>query len=101
MLLSVETAKQWLRFDTSYVEEDEILELLCKNAEVYIKKGVGPHYNANEDNIAQAKLIAMVLITNWYENRDLTGNVEHITEKVRRTIEGLILQLRLSVEVAE
>lgn len=99
-LLNVDTAKQWLRFEDTYTDEDTIIGLLCKNAEIYIKRGIGEHYNLTEENRMQAQLIAMILVTNWYENRDVTGNVEHITEKARKTVDGLMLQLRLSVEEA-
>lgn len=99
-LLDLRTAKQWLRFDDTYTDEDDIIKLLCANAEIYVKKAVGEHYKLTEENKAQAKLLAMILVTNWYENRDFTGNVEHIADKARRTVEGLVLQLQLAVEEA-
>lgn len=97
-LLDINTAKQWLRLDSDDTEEDITIDILCKNAEIYVKKGVGEHYKATEENTMQSKLIAMILVTNWYENRDFSGTVEHIADKARRTVEGLILQLQLSIE---
>lgn len=97
MLVDLKLVKKWLRLEEEDTEEDDILELLIDNAEIYIKKAVGKHYNATEGNQKQAKKIALVLVTNWYGNRDFSGQVD---EKVRYTIKSMVLQLQLSEETA-
>lgn len=93
MLLDMKLTKKWLRLEEEDTEEDDILHLLIDNAEIYIKKTVGTHYNATEENRKQAQKIALVLVTNWYDNRDLSGQAD---EKVRYTIKSMVLQLQLS-----
>ena len=95
MLLDLNLAKKWLRLEEEDTEEDDILGLLIDNAEIYVKKAVGKHYNATEENRKQSQKIALVLVTNWYDNRDLSGQAD---EKVRSTIKSMVLQLQLSEE---
>lgn len=97
MLLDLKLTKKWLRLEEEDAEEDDVLELLIDNAEIYVKKAVGNHYNATEENQKQAQKIALVLVTNWYDNRDFSGQVD---EKVRYTIKSMVLQLQLSEESA-
>ncbi|HFJ9371414.1 TPA: head-tail connector protein [Bacillus nitratireducens] len=97
MLLDMKLTKKWLRLEEEDTEEDDILELLIDNAEIYVKKTVGTHYKTTEDNRKQAQKIALVLVTNWYDNRDFSGQAD---EKVRYTIKSMVLQLQLSEETA-
>ncbi|MED1406575.1 head-tail connector protein [Bacillus mycoides] len=97
MLIDLKLTKKWLRLEEEDIEEDDILEILIDNAEIYVKKAVGKHYNATEENRKQAQKIALVLVTNWYGNRDFSGQVD---EKVRYTIKSMVLQLQLSEETA-
>ncbi|WP_144499254.1 head-tail connector protein [Bacillus sp. FDAARGOS_235] len=97
MLLDLKLTKKWLRLEEEDTEEDDVLELLIDNAEIYVKGAVGKHYNVTEENQKQAQKIALVLVTNWYDNRDFSGQVD---EKVRYTIKSMVLQLQLSEESA-
>ncbi|MGR5919678.1 head-tail connector protein [Bacillus paranthracis] len=47
--------KKWLRLEEEDTEEDDILGLLIDNAEIYVKKAVGKHYNATEENRKQSQ----------------------------------------------
>ena len=38
MLLDMKLTKKWLRLEEEDTEEDDILELLIDNAEIYVKK---------------------------------------------------------------
>ncbi|GAB6600617.1 hypothetical protein bcgnr5379_25640 [Bacillus cereus] len=95
MLLGLQLAKKWLRLEEEDTEEDDILGLLIDNAEIYVKKAVGKHYNATEENRKQAQKVALVLVANWYDNRDFSGQAD---EKVRYTIKSMLVQLQLSEE---
>lgn len=102
-LLTVEEVRPWIReFDNGSEEDKEtnkILELLIDNAEIYIKNAVGPWYRSTPEIKTKAKLAALVLINNWYDNRDFTANVEHVSEKTRHSINSIFKQMRYCYEV--
>ena len=97
-LLTVEEVREWIREYDNLTEGDasidNILELLIDNAEIYINDAVGPWYRSTPEIEKKAKLAALVLVNNWYENRDFTANVEHISEKTRYTIHSIFQQMK-------
>ncbi|NBI05768.1 head-tail connector protein [Senegalia massiliensis] len=98
-ILTVAEARSWIREYDNGTEDDiltnNIIELLIDNAESYLKEGVGDWYKATPELTTKSKLIALVLVNNWFENRDLTSNVEHVSEKVRHSITSTIQQMQL------
>lgn len=90
MIIDLSLAKKYLRIEDTYIEEDDILTIMIDNAEVYIENAVGAIDSNNPKMLNQAKLLALVLVTDFYENRELTGKV---SEKVRFTINSIITQL--------
>lgn len=88
--MDLEEVKLWLRID--HDEEDGLIEMLIESAKNYFKNATG--YELNGD--PQAKLFCLVLITDWYENRDLVGH--RVSEKVRFTIQSMLTQLTYSKE---
>lgn len=92
MLLTVEEAKLFLRVD--YDEDDDLIRLLIDNAEIYLKDAIDDYGSkiGNERFQNKVKLAMLVLVSNWYDNRDFT---EFKTdEKVRYTIHSLIQQMK-------
>lgn len=87
MILELEETKQWLRVDGD--EEDAIIDLLIGSAEEYLRIAVDREYEKTD---IQAKHFCLVLITDWYENRELIGN--RPSEKVRYSIQSMLLQLQ-------
>lgn len=104
-LLTVEEVREWIREYDNKTDVDEsvnhILELLIDNAEIYIKDAVGPWYRSTPDIESKAKLAALVLVYNWYENRDFTSNVEHVSEKIRHTINSIFKQMKYAYNGVE
>lgn len=93
MILTLEETKKFLRIEPEDIDEDIELALMIKNAEAYIENAVGKIDLDNEKMVNQAKLVALVLVTDFYENRETTSRV---TEKARYTIQSMLLQLKCS-----
>lgn len=87
-LLDIDEVKQWLRLETSYTDEDKTLNTLIKAAEEYLKNATGMEFNSTNQ---LAKLFCLVLIADWFEDRQMVGKV---SDKVRHTIESILMQLR-------
>ena len=82
--------KLFLRVDNN--AEDALLTMLGSAAEKYLQNATGNQFeNTNE----LAKLFCMVLVSDWYENRDMIGKVG---ENIRPTIESLLSQLTYCYE---
>ncbi len=95
MIVDLSLVKKYLRLEEDYTEEDEILQLLIDNAEGYIYNTVENFNNTDTKQLNKAKLICMILVSDWYENRDLTFvGKGRISETVRYSIQSLITQLQ-------
>lgn len=92
MIIELEETKNWLRLDGS--EDDSIIVTLIKAAESYLTSATGKQFDSSN---YQAKLFCLVLVTDWYENRDLMG--AKVGEKVRFTIQSMLIQLQYAPEV--
>ncbi len=85
MIITLEEAKQWLRIDHN--DEDGLIIMMISAAEKYLFNATGNTFdNTNE----LAKLFCYVLVTDWYENREMIGKT---SEKVRHTVESILAQL--------
>lgn len=91
MLITLEEVKEYVRID-SEEEEDNILKLLIKNAEIYIEDASISIEKMTERTKEKAKLLALVLISDWYDNRSYNMKT---SEKARYTINSLLTQLQL------
>jgi uncharacterized phage protein (predicted DNA packaging) len=85
LIISLDEAKEWLRIEHN--DEDNILQMLIKSAETYLQNATGNTFD-NTNNLA--KLFCLVLVTDWYENREMVGKA---SEKVRQTVESMLAQL--------
>ncbi|TYS50451.1 phage gp6-like head-tail connector protein [Bacillus infantis] len=94
MILSLEETKSWLRIDGD--EENEILILLSGAAEDYLKNATGREY---KEPSSQAKLFCLILVADWYENRELMGSKP--SEKVRFSVQSMLLQLQHTPTIKE
>lgn len=91
MVLELNEVKKYLRLDEDYTEEDDILILMIYNAGFYIEDAGIAIDSENEKKMKKIKLLALVIVTDFYENRELTTKV---TEKTRKTIDSLFMQLK-------
>lgn len=100
MILNLQEAKEWLRID--YDEDNAQIQLLIDTAETYLRDSIDNFDTklANDTDGSfknKAKLVMLVLITNWYDSRDFTEL--DVDEKVRYTITSLMKQMSYGYEV--
>ncbi|MEK5038913.1 head-tail connector protein [Sporosarcina sp. FSL K6-3457] len=86
MILTLEETKEWLRVDIE--DDDSMIRMLTEAAEAYLKNATGKDF---DETNKQAKLFCLVLVMDWYENREM--NNFRVGEKVRYTVESMIAQL--------
>lgn len=85
MLLTLGEVKLWLRVD--HDDEDGLIQTLIDSAEQYLLDATGRRWTAETPT---AKICAMALIAEWYENRGQTGESNR---SVRPAIQSMIMQL--------
>jgi len=86
MIVTTEEAKEWCRLDG---EDDMTIKMLVGAAEEYLKNSTGIEFDKQNQ---LAKLYCLVLVSDWYENRELVGKAPG--EKARFTIKTIAHQLR-------
>ncbi len=89
MIVTLEEVKMYCRIDDD--EEDFLLELLIKNAEAYIEDSIKPISHMSNKLMDKAKLISLILISDWYDNRSLNMKT---SEKTRYSITSLLNQMK-------
>lgn len=90
-MIALDLVKQYLRIDGNY--EDELLEFLIDNAEYYIEDTI-ENLDLDNDKVAKkAQLMALVLISDWYENREYV-NIGKVSNDIRYTIMSLRDQIQ-------
>lgn len=87
MIITLEETKQWLKDIPA--EEDALVTTLIAAAETYLSNATG---NTFDSNNSLAKLFCLVLVTDWYENREV--NIGRVGEKVRPIVESMLAQLK-------
>jgi len=87
-MLTLSEVKRWLRLEEGFTDEDDLLQTLMNAAQEYIANATG-RKDWGDNPIA--KLLAQVLIADWYENRGAVGQVR---EELRLTVRSLLIQLQ-------
>lgn len=85
MIVSIDEAKKWLRVDHN--DEDNMIQMLIKAAEKYLKNATGNTFDSSNE---LAQLFCLVLVADWYENREMIGKV---SDKIRHTVDSILAQL--------
>lgn len=88
MIITLAEVKEYLRIENDYTEEDELLKSLMEAAEEHLKNATGKAFGSTNN---LAKLFVKVLVSDWYENRELTGKQ---SDKVRGIIQSVLTQLQ-------
>ena len=86
MILSLEEAKEWLRVDIN--DDDQSIQMLIDAAELYLTNATGKEF---DDTNKQAKMLCLILVTDWFENRDITNF--KVGDKLRFTVQSMMAQL--------
>ena len=89
-MITLEEAKQYLRLDLESNDEDLVLQLMIDNAELYIEDAVGSIPTANEKAMKKAKLLSMILVADFYENREISKKT---SDKLAYTVRSILIQL--------
>jgi uncharacterized phage protein (predicted DNA packaging) len=92
LIITVEEAKNWLRVDGA--EEDTLIQILISAAEDYLYNATGNVFDSKNE---LAKLFCFVLVTDWYENRDMIGKA---SEKIRLSVDSMLSQLAHNYDTA-
>lgn len=85
-MLTLNEAKSYLRVDFS--DDDALITRLMGVADEYLASALG-NYNKNSE---RADMLALVVIADLYENRELSSKV---SANVSRLVQSFILQLQL------
>ncbi len=85
MIISLDEAKQFLRISDG--AEDVTLQTFIDAAEDYLLNATG---NQFDSTYPLAKIFCFVLVSEWFENRQMIGKV---TDRVRNTVESMLEQL--------
>lgn len=92
MIVELEETKKWLRIDGE--DEDGIIQELIRAAEAYLYNATGKVFK--ETNYL-ARLFCMVLVADWYENREMIGSKP--SYKARFTVQSMLAQLQYGDDV--
>lgn len=87
MVIELAETKEWLRVDGN--DEDATIAMLIGAAEAYLSNATGITFDSTNQ---LAKLYCLVLVADWYENREMVGRT---SEKIRSTVESITAQLSL------
>lgn len=87
--MELEELKNFLRVD--YPEDDILIGSLKLSAESYIKNA-GSKVSSYDNSLY--KLAVMMLVSHWYENREVVGE----SDKLAYSLECLLIQLQYSYE---
>lgn len=88
MILTLEETKEFLRIEQDFTDEDNLIQMLITASESYLYNATGRQFD-NTSNLA--KLFCLVLVTDWYENREMIGKA---SDTVRLTINSILTQLQ-------
>jgi uncharacterized phage protein (predicted DNA packaging) len=88
LIVSIDEAKEWLRVDHN--DEDNMIQMLIKAAEKYLKNATGNTFDSSNE---LAQLFCLVLVADWYENREMIGKA---TDQTRPIIQSILTQLTYS-----
>lgn len=86
-IIDLELARNWLREPPE--EDNQVIEMVIGAAEEYLNNATGREFDSTNN---QARLFCLVLVTDWYENRELIG--QKPSEKVRFSIQSILTQLQ-------
>lgn len=91
MTVDINLIKKYLRIDDGYTEEDDLIQMMINNALTYIQNAGVVIDETNINQVALAQLVVAILVSDWYENRNLTTTT---SEKIRDIVSSMINQLK-------
>lgn len=91
MTIDINLIKKYLRIDDGYTDEDDLIQMMINNALTYIQNAGVTIDETNANQVALAQLVVAILVSDWYENRNLTTTT---SEKIRDIVSSMINQLK-------
>lgn len=88
MIISLNEAKEFLRIESDYIVEDNFITSLIAAAETYIKNATGKTFNNTNE---LAKLATKILLSHWYENRQIDANTS--LSRISFSLDCILTQL--------
>ena len=94
MLLTIEETKPFIRVD--YDDDDSLIELLIKNAEIYLRDSVNDFEDKLKDERfkSKCKLAMLILAKHWYDNRDFVQ--ARVDDKTSYSVKSILMQMNYS-----
>lgn len=86
-MISLKEVKDYLKIE--YDDDDLLLQGLLEAASQYLKNATGKESFDGAENIANTFML--LLISEWYENREYTGKVNN---RIKPIITSMIMQLK-------
>lgn len=93
-VVTVDEATDYLGIDYADDMVTKNIERAIKTADAYLKRSIGTNYPTDDP---EAKEIALIIISDLYENRGLTTSISGNTRKL---VDDMILQLKLELRGA-
>ncbi|KXZ40013.1 uncharacterized phage protein (possible DNA packaging) [Alkalithermobacter thermoalcaliphilus JW-YL-7 = DSM 7308] len=90
MILTVDEVKDFLKIDHEY--DNQLIYSLIIAAENYIKNATGIEF---DDSNELAKLAVKILVSHWYENREINTDK---SSKLSFSIDAILTQLKYCYE---
>lgn len=94
-VVSVQEVKDYLGIDYTDSMVTSNINRLISTADAYLKGSIGANYPVNDP---RAKDLALIIISDLYDNRGLGGTVH---SNVRKLVDDFSLQLRLELRQNE
>ena len=92
-VVSVDEVLAYLGIDYADHMVNKNIERAIKTADAYLKGSIGDDYPIEDP---KAKELALIIISDLYDNRGLTTGA-NVSNNVRRLVDDLSLQLRLEL----
>lgn len=89
--LLLNEVKQYLRIELDWTEEDNLLSSFINAAKSYVKNATGKTVDATKEI---HKLAIYLLVTHWYENREVVGKAD----KLAFSLDSILMQISLEVD---
>lgn len=96
--LSVQDVKDYLGIDFADDVTDRLVTAMVSTVDAYMRGALGAGYPADDERV---KMVAKIIVSDLYENRDLPDKLTGTTTKAtRHLVDSMLLQVRLEMRAA-
>lgn len=93
-VVTQQEAYDYLLIDFVDPATERIVDRLIKTSERYLEGALGINYPANDERV---KELALLVISDLYDNRNLTGGTDKLSNSVRKLVADFELQVKLDM----